>query len=77
MTWQEHIIASNTHKLRVRYPPIHEPFSTVLLPSWWLLQDNMVISNQRVLFLRRQWVWGLCFASHEEAYYLDDLQVNT
>lgn len=37
----------------------------------------MVISNQRVLFLRRQWVWGLCFASHEEAYYLDDLQVNT
>lgn len=40
-----------------------------------LLQDNMVVTNQRVLFLQRQWVWGLCFASHEEAFYLDDLHV--
>lgn len=39
------------------------------------VQDNMVATNARVLFLWRQWVWGLCFASHEEAFYLEDLQV--
>lgn len=35
------------------------------------------MTTQRVLFLRRHWVFSLCFASLEEAFYLNDLQVRT
>jgi hypothetical protein len=35
----------------------------------------MIATNGRVLFLSRQWVFSMCVASHEEAFYLEDLQV--
>jgi hypothetical protein len=41
---------------------------------WAKLEDNMIATNGRVLFLSRQWVFSMCVASHEEAFYLEDLQ---
>lgn len=35
----------------------------------------MVATNGRVLFLSRKWVFGLCVASQEEAFFMEDLQV--
>lgn len=39
------------------------------------LQDTMVVTDQRVLYLNRQWVLGCCAATREEAFFLNDLQV--
>jgi hypothetical protein len=39
------------------------------------LQDSMVVTDQRVLFLWRRWLCGMSLVSMEESFYLDDLQV--
>jgi hypothetical protein len=39
------------------------------------LQDSMVVTDQRVLFLWRRWFCGMSLMSMEEAFFLDDLQV--
>jgi hypothetical protein len=41
------------------------------------LQDSMVVTDQRVLFLWRRWLCGMSLVSCEESFYLDDLQVLT
>jgi hypothetical protein len=39
------------------------------------LQDTIVVTYQRALFLWRRWFFGLSLVSLEESFYLDDLQV--
>ena len=41
------------------------------------LQDTIVVTDQRVLFLWRMWMFGMSLVSREESFYLDDLQVIT
>jgi hypothetical protein len=36
----------------------------------------MVVTDQRVLFLWRRWLFGMSLMSCEESFYLDDLQVS-
>jgi hypothetical protein len=35
----------------------------------------MVVTDDRVLFLNRNWMFGACASSLEQAFYLCDLQV--
>jgi hypothetical protein len=39
------------------------------------LQDTIVVTDQRVLFLWRLWMFGMSLVSQEQSFYLDDLQV--
>jgi len=38
------------------------------------VEDSMVVTDQRVLFLWRRWLFGMSLMSCEESFYLDDLQ---